>query len=504
MINNSTAADVEIKATDVEVSDDTAALYGKDAGATVDEVLQATATIQGEGAPTTATAGSIGQKYWDTVNSNLYICTNVSGSVYTWTSISAGVIYKQQMVTEIITESRDWTCPEGIINNQIHVRLFGGGGGACYWTTSDQPHCPGGGGGYMTTGVVENIAPGAVIPITIGAGGIGADRSSHSFTNGGATSFGTYLSADGGLSGGRSYSEDETGQISVTINYRAGGDGGTGGGGYAGDGSGSSYAKGGNASYGGGGGGSGNRNSIQNNSGGNGGTHGGGGGGGSGECDAYTVDQSPKGGNGGMYGGGGGGGARDDNFAILGGQGGTYGGNGGDGGSSSYATAGSAGTNTIGLDIEYTGEGLAGTFTPNNRRCGGSGGGGYGGNGGSSGNRDTSSNAEYCGGGGGGGYGGNGGNGGGSSYSNRYGRGSGGGGGGYGANGGNGSSSEGGGGGGGYAGGHGGNGSAYGGYGGGYGQQNFGRGGGTDPDHKDGKSGICILTYYILIPTAQE
>ena len=42
------------------------------------------------GAPTTATVGTVGQLLEDTTNGDLYICTAISGSTYTWEEVGAG------------------------------------------------------------------------------------------------------------------------------------------------------------------------------------------------------------------------------------------------------------------------------------------------------------------------------------------------------------------------------------------------------------------------------
>lgn len=364
--------------------------------------------------------------------------------------------YVKKLITEIITTSKEWTAPQ-TLDGPVNVRIFGGGGSGGRNSASGA-RGGGGGGGHMAYGDVE-VSPGTGVQVTI--------AEAVASGNGGVSSFGVYLSANGGNVGG-------------TI---SGGNGGTGGGGGYHSSS-TSNGNGGTGSYGGGGG-AGYTNTYCH--GGNGGTYGGGGGCGSNNCG--------KGGNGGTYGGGGGGGGN-----YNGGTGGEHGGNGG------RASAGNDGTDTTGLDLEYTGTGKGGAGST----YGGGGGGGYGGNGGYGG---------YRGGGGGGGYGGNGGN-----AVSTYG---GGGGGGYGSNGGNGSQYAGGGGGG-YGGGHGGNayeneeyptsGAPGGGGGGGYGSagiggcggQNGGNGGyaaggggcasvNTSDAPGAGGPGICILTYYAYV-----
>lgn len=373
-----------------------------------------------------------------------------------------------QLVTEIITANTEWQVPlGGVRNNKVDVRLFGGGGGKSSYGA-------GGGGGEMEHAEITIPETGG-IQITIGAAGAidGA---------GGATSFGTYLSADGGAAGS-------------TYN---GGSGGTGGGGYGDTSSTSNNKKGGAGQYGGGGGGS---------AGGDGGTYGGGGGGAVWTYNSSTYKANPeaKGGNGGTYGGGGGSSYMlNHSSGFDGGPGGTGGTYGGDGGYATYQASfvnAENGTDTTGLQIEYTGDGARGTTSAHGSVTsgivGGGGGGGYGGQGGNGASVSASLSGYNCrfgGAGGGGGYGGNGGDGYASTTFVRDNPATGGGGGGYGANGGAGNA-NGSGGGGGYAGGHGGAATSdSAGGGGGYGANNYGAGGGGS--NGAAKSGVVILTYW--------
>ena len=91
--------------------------------------------------------------------------------------------------TETITFNTNWTVPNAI-NNAFDVRIFGGGGRGA--------SSGGGGGGWMNNATLT-LTPGDNISITIGAGG-----NNEFHRTGGTTSFGTYLSANGGetLNGG--------------------------------------------------------------------------------------------------------------------------------------------------------------------------------------------------------------------------------------------------------------------------------------------------------------
>ena len=334
-----------------------------------------------------------------------------------------------EVTQEFITANKNWTVP-ATYDGVFKVVVVGAGG---YGGTSTGGG--GGGSGWMNNRQFTNLTVNQSIRITIGNVKYGG--------TGGTTSFGSYLSANGGTS------ED----------WGRGGNGGAGGG------AGSSFIY--NDRIGGGIG------------------YQFGGGGGSGQS-IWSGNKGVRitatdGGNGGAYGGGGGGGA----FLIRGGgmsnggRGGTYGGNGGAANANHLADLSNIikpysyknsekGTNTIGMDLDYIGNGNQGRYILSQPFGGG---GGYGGDGGSTDGvfvyeKYSESAWEGQGGGGGGGYGAKGGT---SAW------GCGGGGGGYGANGHDASSNG--------AGG-----------GGGYGIWDYGCGGdciGNPP-----KGGVCIISYY--------
>lgn len=90
---------------------------------------------------------------------------------------------------------------------------FGAGGGGAF---DGRGYCAGGGGsGYMKTKFIILQNSDAIIPITIGSGGVG--QSGAAGTSGGATSFGSYLTAEGGGGGG---------VVNSSPNYSSGGSGG--------------------------------------------------------------------------------------------------------------------------------------------------------------------------------------------------------------------------------------------------------------------------------------
>ena len=308
-------------------------------------------------APTSSNVpNKVGQFWVHTISDNtldVYIATKTSPA--NWIKIFS---IAPTMHTQTFTSSGTFTVPESVGQNFM-VTLVGGG-------------AIGGNSGTAAAVLKKQtltLTKGASIPVTIGA------KYTSGSHNGNTSSFGSLLSASGGV-----YSTTYAGASAIA-------DGGMGGGGAYGSSS----------------------SSASPNYGGNGGTYGGGGGG------AYARSQgNGHGGNGGTYGGGGGGGGSYSSWASAGGSGGTYGGNGGTGGirGGTYASDGQDGTNTTGMDLDFTGTGTKGSGALGSsvsQTGGGGGGGGYGGNGGN-GSVPGGSSSDTGAGGGGGGYGGNGAN----------------------------------------------------------------------------------------------
>ena len=269
---------------------------------------------------------------------------------------------------EKITTSKTWTVPAAA-GQVFRIAVVGGGGGGCMYGNlrSGTCACGGAAGGNIKIETLT-LPKGEEIQIICGAGGKGTEGENGE--KGGTTSFGTYISAEGG-NGGNYKEGDRKEGYDVAVN---GADGGTGGG-----------AAGISMDFGG--------------NGGNGGTYGGGGGG---------YGNKGNGGNGGTYGGGGGGGG---GYGGAGGKGGTFGGDGGafgedGGGHTNYGIERNGGNGTPGtfteLDKWFTegkmnNDGLGGV--PTESVSGGGGGGGGGGYGGAGGNgyMDSTYSAGYVG-----------------------------------------------------------------------------------------------------------
>lgn len=105
----------------------------------------------------------------------------------------SGVKWVWKLKTEIVTENKEWTMPSQVRNDEVSVFLFGGGGGTYNEDyTSNGNATGGGGGGWMNNGVFT-VASGSQISITVGSAGYNS--------SGGITSFGSWLSANGGSKG---------------------------------------------------------------------------------------------------------------------------------------------------------------------------------------------------------------------------------------------------------------------------------------------------------------
>ena len=105
----------------------------------------------------------------------------------------------------------------------------GGGGGE---GINDSVHAGGGGSSGEMKVKILTLNNSDTIPVTIGAGGLG--RLNTAGTNGGSTSFGTYLTANGGIAGGIGYGGNVSwamgngGGVNTAYRSQAGGGGGGG------------------------------------------------------------------------------------------------------------------------------------------------------------------------------------------------------------------------------------------------------------------------------------
>jgi len=90
----------------------------------------------------------------------------------------------------VFTSSGTFTVPAGV--TKVKVRAWGGGGSGRSTSDGQYPGGGGGGGGYGESVIDVSGIPS--IPVTVGAGGLNGP--------GGSSSFGAYLTANGGSAGG--------------------------------------------------------------------------------------------------------------------------------------------------------------------------------------------------------------------------------------------------------------------------------------------------------------
>lgn len=126
-------------------------------------------------------------------DSGVYSCfVVVNGCTSNVATISVSV---NTVNHQIFTSSGTFTVPGGVTS--VRVLCVGGGGGG------GSGHQGGGGSGYVSTGTVA-VTPGQNFTVTVGQGGTGAQRvvSTNNLvgiTPGGASSFGSAVTANGGL-----------------------------------------------------------------------------------------------------------------------------------------------------------------------------------------------------------------------------------------------------------------------------------------------------------------
>lgn len=100
----------------------------------------------------------------------------------------------------VFNASGTFTMPSGVVNNQVIVGCTGGGGGGGYdFDSGGYVYTGSGGGGSGRTYGTFTLTPNQAVTVTIGAGGAYAGGTVGS--NGGSSSFGSYISCTGGYGG---------------------------------------------------------------------------------------------------------------------------------------------------------------------------------------------------------------------------------------------------------------------------------------------------------------
>jgi hypothetical protein len=117
---------------------------------------------------------------------------------------------------QVFTSSDSFTVPSGVTTIEVEVRGGGGGAGG----SVSYPGQGGCGGGYGKS--VFAVTPGSTHTVTVGAGGAGGGSASGTGAAGGASSFGTFISATGGGGGLRNGAAGCAGGTSTAALNRTG------------------------------------------------------------------------------------------------------------------------------------------------------------------------------------------------------------------------------------------------------------------------------------------
>lgn len=112
-----------------------------------------------------------------------------------------GLYTRQRRFFHDCQQTYNWVIPDGVTKVWAFV-IGGGGGGSLAWSSNNQDRqgAAGGAGGGYASGTISGLTPGNTITVTVGKPGRGQTRD-YSGSAGTASSFGSYLTGNGGTNG---------------------------------------------------------------------------------------------------------------------------------------------------------------------------------------------------------------------------------------------------------------------------------------------------------------
>lgn len=198
--------------------------------------LQVVGTDAARGIP------AVGKLVYDTRDSLVYVCTATSPNATlngggTWVALGSGSAEPGVAANvQIFSADGTWTKPADVLIVDLHVVGGGGGGGSGRRgsTTTTRGGGGGGGGAGVSWGTLDVSNLASTVAVTVGAGGTGGaavtadDTDGNAGAAGGNSSFGSYVSAQGGGAGGGGTTAGGTSGANASNGFASGGAGGPG------------------------------------------------------------------------------------------------------------------------------------------------------------------------------------------------------------------------------------------------------------------------------------
>ncbi|WP_456489621.1 phage tail protein [Marinobacter nauticus] len=167
-------------------------------------------------------ANFIGQILFQQKTGRLFYRTGVTNDLSTiaWQEISTSVGTSANQTTQIFTSSGTWNKPTGCKKVTVTVVSGGGAGGGAEVTGSGEHSVGSGGGGGGCSIKTIDVSSVSSVPVSVGEGGIASAGAAGG--DGGASSFGAFVSVPGGTGGDIMFAATGSG---VTLNVGLGGEG---------------------------------------------------------------------------------------------------------------------------------------------------------------------------------------------------------------------------------------------------------------------------------------